>query len=303
MFTHVAPSEDSNIASNIKIDKNEAHKYTFTITFKENEENQTINLNKTFSSNIKITSTDDAVSYKKGSLGYEIVNNIISSFKNDEDIEKEGIYYTNNSINGKTVYFYRGSNDLNNNVVFGKNCYKIIRTTEDGGIRIIYNGPFQDGKCTNNINTLEDLTEFNLKNNYNAYVGYMYGNPSSNNYESEHKNLNSSSVKIVLDSWYTANISEFNEFISQNTIYCNNRNLSKFTLNNILYDNLGYGNNISVNNPSYSPIYSSSQEVLILKLPSAMSFNNCSKSAKIFCNFVVVPETTATMSPTSSLSL
>lgn len=244
VYLNKAPISSVSIASNIKIAPQEKHMYTFKIMFKKLDIDQSINLNKTFSSNIKVVSTKNIISYDKGSIGYEIVNNTISVFKNnDENIYEDGVYYTNNSINGKTVYFYRGSSNLNNNVIFGNNCYKIIRTTEDGGIRIIYNGKVKEGKCSSDENVLEELNEFNLRSNFNAYVGYMYGNASSNNYESEHRNINSSAIKIVLDSWYTSNIADFNDFISQNTIYCNNRNLGSFTLNNVLYDKIGYGNN------------------------------------------------------------
>ena len=237
-----APNSDVSIASNVVINPNEIHKYILTLSFNKTNKNQDNNLNKTFSSIISISSSDNAIKYDKGSIGYEIVNNVTSSFKNGTaNFYEDGIYYTNNSMNGSTIYFYRGSNNLNNNAVFGNNCYKIIRTTEDGGIRIIYNGPYTDGKCSNSNNILENVA-FNNKANYNAYVGYMYGNASSNSYDSEHRNLNSSNIKIFLDSWYSTNISRFNEFIDTTSIYCNNRNLKELFLNGVYYGELGYGN-------------------------------------------------------------
>ena len=44
------------------------------------------------------------------------------------------------------IYYYRGSVD-NNNIIFGNFCWKIVRTTETGGIKIIYNGVPTEGKC------------------------------------------------------------------------------------------------------------------------------------------------------------
>ena len=45
------------------------------------------------------------------------------------------------------VYSYRGEVD-NNNVAFNNFCWKIVRTTETGGIKLIYNGTY-DGDCNN----------------------------------------------------------------------------------------------------------------------------------------------------------
>ena len=44
------------------------------------------------------------------------------------------------------VYYYRG-NVTNNNVIFGNFCWKIIRTTNTGGVKLIYNGIPNNGVC------------------------------------------------------------------------------------------------------------------------------------------------------------
>ncbi len=41
------------------------------------------------------------------------------------------------------VYYYKG-NVQNNNVLFGGFCWKIVRTTETGGVKIVYNGKQKD---------------------------------------------------------------------------------------------------------------------------------------------------------------
>lgn len=46
----------------------------------------------------------------------------------------------------KPIYYYRGDVQ-NNNIIFANYCWKIIRTTETGGIKIIYNGTPTEGKC------------------------------------------------------------------------------------------------------------------------------------------------------------
>ena len=75
------------------------------------------------------------------------------------------------------IYYYRGSGD-NNNVKFAGFCWKAIRTTYTGGVKLIYNGkPDSNGNCTNTTgtNTQIGTNEFNTNDNSPAYVGYMYG--------------------------------------------------------------------------------------------------------------------------------
>ena len=72
------------------------------------------------------------------------------------------------------VYYYKG-NVLNNNVLFGGFCWKIVRTTETGGVKIVYNGVQNDGSC-NNTGTDSQIgtSAFNSSGKSPAYVGYMY---------------------------------------------------------------------------------------------------------------------------------
>ena len=72
------------------------------------------------------------------------------------------------------VYYYKG-NVQNNNVLFAGFCWKIVRTTETGGVKIVYNGVQKDGSC-NNTGTDSQIgtSAFNTSYNSPAYVGYMY---------------------------------------------------------------------------------------------------------------------------------
>ena len=57
------------------------------------------------------------------------------------------IYSTINDSN--PIYYYRG-NVTKNNVKFANFCWKIVRTTETGSIKFVYNGvPGEDGSCDN----------------------------------------------------------------------------------------------------------------------------------------------------------
>ena len=72
------------------------------------------------------------------------------------------------------VYYYKG-NVQNNNVLFAGFCWKIVRTTETGGVKIVYNGIQKNGSC-NNTGTDSQIGEsvFNEDRNSLAYAGYMY---------------------------------------------------------------------------------------------------------------------------------
>ena len=56
------------------------------------------------------------------------------------DSNGKGVYrFPGTENNTYPVYYYRGDID-NNHVLFGGFCWKIVRTTETGGVKLIYNG-------------------------------------------------------------------------------------------------------------------------------------------------------------------
>ena len=89
----------------------------------------------------------------------------------------QGLYIlpgTENDTN--PIYYYRGA-VTDNNVIFGDYCWQIVRTTDTGGIKMIYNGA-----VTGNGETCENTTHadriisssaFNSQYNAVADVGYM----------------------------------------------------------------------------------------------------------------------------------
>ena len=93
-------------------------------------------------------------------------------------------YENNNGVkkttdeNGKDVYYYTG-NITNNNLVLNNYCWKMVRTTETDGVKLIYNGVYSDDtKCNNtgtNVYIDSKGTAFNTIVYSPAYVGYMYG--------------------------------------------------------------------------------------------------------------------------------
>ena len=110
------------------------------------------------------------------------------------DTNGKGIYIRSGTENGKNpIYYYRGAVD-NNNVLFANFCWKIVRTTETGGIKLIYNGVPTNGICNNTgDSTSIGTSAFNTNTNSLAYVGYMYGTVYS--YSTE-------SMSSVTDTYY-----------------------------------------------------------------------------------------------------
>ena len=144
------------------------------------------------------------------SLGYKIENNKCVPSKLYTALEYEvetssglAAKYTGahaDALDGsgtKNIYYYTASSDANattilnkNNVIYGGFCWKIIRTTDTGGTKLMYNGPVSNGKCNNTgTSTLIGSQTYYYDDVVNgqpgcptqsnndkslAYVGYMY---------------------------------------------------------------------------------------------------------------------------------
>ena len=90
-------------------------------------------------------------------------------------------------VGTKEIYHWKATNDANVNVIldkwnviFGGFCWQMIRTTDTGGVKLVYNGAPNNGQC-NNTGTAQQIgtSAFN-KTSYKspAGVGYMY-NPNT----------------------------------------------------------------------------------------------------------------------------
>ncbi len=161
-----------------------------------------------------------------------------------------GIYTTTATNGNVPVYYYRGAADkVNNNIIFNNMCWKIIRTTENNGVKIIYNGTPTNGKCETQTgdSTQIGTSKFNEKYDDNAYVGYMYGIAGSNTYEATHANTNESTIKKYIDNWYNQNFDETAASKLEDTVFCNDRSTKAYDTNTIgdtslsSYGALGYG--------------------------------------------------------------
>ena len=141
----------------------------------------------------------------------------------------KGVYILSGTETNKfPIYYYRGNID-DNNVIFANFCWKIVRTTEIGGIKVVYNGVPQNGQCNNTGSaSIIGYSTFNNVRDDNAYVGYMYGTAgqesTKNGYNETHANLNDSTIKQVVDNWYEEHMLEYTAYL-EDTVWCNDRSI------------------------------------------------------------------------------
>ena len=130
------------------------------------------------------------------------------------------LYKSTESIVGSTpkeVYYFAG-NAKNNWVKFAGYYWRIIRTNHDGSIRLLYSGASPD---TTKGYIVE--SPFNSVLNDPMYVGYMYG--TSGTLALNRTNENDSTIKGVIDTWYSNNLSAYTKYLSKEAVYCNDREL------------------------------------------------------------------------------
>ena len=194
-----------------------------------------------------------------------------------QDTSNSGVYEYNSSVFGTSsdasndykIYYYRGV--LENTVsTYGSDgsaatypnyvilqagssrattdtCWRIIRTTGSGGIKIIYNGKWTGSTCANSQSNAQVTTlSFGLKGNsakstwyYNINrVGYTFNNTQSlqdsttststdtlfgSNSNLSVNNERSNIKKYIEDTWYASNLANWTSKLEANAGYCNDR--------------------------------------------------------------------------------
>ena len=164
-------------------------------------------------------------------LGLTENDTVLTTFTNTSKNDgTTGIYKAEDDL-GESYYF-RG-NVTNNYVKFAGYYWRIIRINGDGTIRMIYDGTSAHDNGESSTDRQISTSAFNSSTNDNAYIGYMYGTAGSTTYEVVHANINSSTIKTVLDNWYKTNLISYSSLIADSG-FCGDRSLS---------DGLGYGKN------------------------------------------------------------
>ena len=94
------------------------------------------------------------------------------------DTNGKGVYTLSKTSNtAYPVYYYRGEVE-NNNVIFANFCWKIIRTTNTGGVKLIYNGTPSNGVCNNTVDsTIKSVIYEWFATNLIDYQTYLEDTP------------------------------------------------------------------------------------------------------------------------------
>ena len=110
-------------------------------------------------------------------VGLDAVSDADKKFgsQNNKVIENGKFIYNESKDDDYPIYYYRG-NVTDNNVIFGNYCWKIVRTTETGGTKLLYNGVPVNGVCNNTgADTEIANVSYNAGGKALANHGYMYG--------------------------------------------------------------------------------------------------------------------------------
>ena len=158
-----------------------------------------------------------------------------------------------------TSYYFRGA-VTNNYVEFANKCWRIVRVSGDGSVKLILhndNTAKTANPCAAANNSASAAfarysgstykSAFNANYNDNAYVGFKYGTPGSSTYEATHANTNNSTILTNLETWYTNNLKTYESVIDDN-VWCNDKtNVTDTTYDpwSITPNGLGYAKNVT----------------------------------------------------------
>ena len=145
---------------------------------------------------------------------------------------------TNDEYGGS--YYFRGA-VKNNYVKFANKCWRIVRITGNGAIKLVlHNDNTSSAKnpcsSTNNSSTAAFArysgttykSKFNDSSDYNAYVGFMYG---TTDISTAFTNTNKSTIMTNLETWYKNNLSSYESKLAD-VIWCNDKD----SINDMSYD-------------------------------------------------------------------
>ena len=164
-----------------------------------------------------------------------------------------------------TSYYFRGA-VKNNYVEFANKCWRIVRITGDGSVKLVLHNDNTAGAanpCSSANNSTDAAfarysgttytSVFNENFDDNAYVGFMYGTAGASDYATTHANINKSTILTNLESWYTNNLATYESKLAD-TIWCNDKSTAS--------GGHGYGTN-STNYAAYNRIDSTKEPTLI----------------------------------------
>ena len=130
-----------------------------------------------------------------------------------------------------TSYYFRGA-VKNNYVEFANKCWRIVRITGDGSVKLVLHND-NTTKVANPCSSANNSTNaafawplyistFNDNDGDNAYIGFMYGTAGAGDYATTHANTNKSTILTNLETWYTNNLASYESKLAD-TIWCNDK--------------------------------------------------------------------------------
>ena len=151
--------ESSLLAKIDKIEHNEVLTYYIAVYIQETDVDQRNSNKGDFGGTVTFETYSDVGTdiIKSSSVMDNISSTYVSSdsgidFANpSSDTNGKGVYMLSSTKDDLyPIYYYRGAVN-NNNVLFANFCWKIVRTTETGGIKLIYNGTQREVVNINSI--------------------------------------------------------------------------------------------------------------------------------------------------------
>ena len=209
---------------------------------------------------MKTTTNLDSVVYVVSATSNSFTYKTISSNKNTT----EALLASTEDDYG-TSYYFRGA-VKNNYVEFANKCWRIVRITGDGSVKLVLHNDNTAGAtnpCSSANNSSNAAfarysgttytSKFNTNDDDNAYVGFMYGQVGASDYASAHANTNKSTILTNLETWYNNNLESYESKLAD-TIWCNDKST--------VSGGPGYGTN-STNYAASNRLTSTKQPTLI----------------------------------------
>ena len=235
---------DTDISDKIKIEPSEVQEYTIEFIYETTTADQSEDMGATLGGTLYIGEWVEKGILAKALFTTKYTEEELSKKREDfSKIVSEGsVYYedknwtedvTKDNV-GEKVYYFAG-NAQDNWVQFGqdstgKNLYwRIIRSNEDGGLRLLYAGTSPD-----TTEAYISAMAYNTSYDNTTYVGYMYS-VGSTTLSAIRGNSTNSSIKAELDTWYATNLQSYDKYISKTAIYCNDRSNDNWSSSSTMY--------------------------------------------------------------------
>jgi hypothetical protein len=131
----------------------------------------------------------------------EYMNSRALLFDSTSRNEYSGMYlYAPTENDEHPIFFYRGNNKVLNHAYFAGHCWKIIRTTSNGNVKLLYNGDL-------------DANGYCLYHDYHVTIpGFSMQILSNTNTDEDTYYQNIDGVNKV-NTWYENNLSSYSDYI------------------------------------------------------------------------------------------